>query len=144
MKKQIMILALAIGIAANGVAQQAVGNIVSGTPPTAPVLGLSQLEVQGRLFTQNSITNPTGVQITGNFGTTARWNSMRNLNVGTGGLTQTLNGLRTQTNGRALAWGHTIPNGGSVSNPLINGAATVPHLCRQAIWNLDLLQTPLP
>lgn len=125
MKKQITILALAIGIAANGVAQQAVGNIVSGTPPTAPVPGLSQLEVQGRLFTQNSITNPTGVQITGNFGTTARWNSLGNLNVGTGGLTQTLNGLRTQTNGRGLVFGHSIPSGGTVSNPFIQWVGNV-------------------
>jgi hypothetical protein len=86
--------------------------------PTVPVAGLSQFQVEGRLLTQNSFTAPTPLSgnITGSFTATARWNSMGNLNAGA----QTLNGFRTQTNGRALVSGHSILNTGTVlSNPFI-------------------------
>lgn len=65
---------------------------------------------------------PGDVRITGNFGTTARWNSLGNLNAGT----QTLNGLRTQTNARGLVFGHSINNTTSVvSNPFIQWIGNV-------------------
>ena len=95
--------------------------------PTAPA-NISQFEVRGKLITQNStLTTPTNLTQTGSFDVTARWNSMGNLNSGS----QTLNGVRTQTNGRGLAWGHLVPNGGSVSNPFIewignSGASIIP------------------
>jgi len=87
--------------------------------PTNPA-NISQLEVTGKSLTQNSQNNPTGVQITGSFGPSARWNSMGNIPA----TTQTLNGFRTQTDGRGLAWGHSIPaagqsNAGIVSNSFI-------------------------
>ena len=81
------------------------------------------------MITQNAFVglgNPPAGQQTGEFGTSARWNSMGNLdfNAVTPNLTQTLNGIRTQTNGRGLAWGHSIPapgqpNAGIVSNSFI-------------------------
>jgi hypothetical protein len=93
--------------------------------PTTPA-NISQLEVNGKLLTQNSKNSPSGVQVTGSFDATARWNSMGNIdyNAVAPNLTQTLNGLRTQTNGRGLAWGHSIPapgqtNAGKVSNSFI-------------------------
>jgi hypothetical protein len=97
-------------------------------PQTLP-LNISQFEVSGKLITQNGYVGILGIpggQRTGEFGTTARWNSMGNLdfNVTTPNLTQSLNGIRTQTNGRGIAWGHSIPapgqnNAGVLSNPFI-------------------------
>ena len=85
-------------------------------PATTPLPNLSQFQVEGRLITQNSFPLATGVQTTGSFTPTARWNSMGNLPSGT----QTLNGFRTQTDGRGLAWGHFIPNStGLVGNSFI-------------------------
>ena len=93
------------------------GNVVPTGLVTAQP-NISQFEVSGRLITQNSFLG-VGViplaQQTGSFGATARWNSMGNLPSGT----QTLNGFRTQTDGRGLALGHLIPNGGTVSNSFI-------------------------
>jgi Chaperone of endosialidase/Secretion system C-terminal sorting domain len=91
-------------------------------PPAAIInsvpADISQFQAESRLITQNFYSAPVGANITGNFGVTARWNSMGSLNAGT----QTLNGYRTQTNGRALVTGHSIANLGpvnNVSNPFI-------------------------
>jgi len=94
------------------------GSPVNATPTTVPS-NISQFEVSGKLITQNSFVGlgaiPVGQQ-TGDFGASASWNSMGNLNAGS----QTLNGFRTQTNGRALTFGHTINNNtGALSNSLI-------------------------
>ena len=104
------------------------GAPTNATPQTNP-LNISQFEVSGRLITQNAFVGTTAIpaaQQTGNFGSAARWNSMGNLNFNatTPNLTQTLNGFRTQTDGRGLAWGHSIPapgqpNAGVVSNSFI-------------------------
>jgi len=94
-----------------------IGGVPSGIPTTSPA-SLSQLEVQTKLLTQNSfvVSSPLDLRATGNFGTTARWYSLGNLNAGT----QTLNGLRTQTNGRGLVLGYSINNSTSaLSNPFI-------------------------
>ncbi len=103
-------------------------NFATTSIPTVPA-NISQFEARGRLITQNGFigtTTPPAGQQTGEFGTAARWNSMGNLdfNAVTPNLTQTLNGIRTQTNGRGLAWGHSIPapgqpNAGVLSNPFI-------------------------
>ncbi len=94
-----------------------IGGVPSGTPLTAPTPGLSQLQVDRRLITQNNFGGLLAgdPRITGNFGATARWNSMGNLTAET----TILNGFRTQTNGRALTSGFKIPNTGVVSNPFI-------------------------
>jgi Chaperone of endosialidase/Secretion system C-terminal sorting domain len=105
------------------------GAPTNATPLTNP-LNISQFEVSGRLITQNAFVGLTAIptaQQTGNFGTTARWNSMGSLPSST----QFLNGFRTQTDGRGFAWGHLIPTGGNVSNSFIEiignntGAASV-------------------
>lgn len=90
--------------------------VVTNPIPTAPA-NISQFQVEGALITQNSFIAPVpAANLTGSFSATARWNSMGNLNAGV----QTLNGFRTQTNGRALGSGHTIQNAtGLLSNPLI-------------------------
>jgi hypothetical protein len=94
---------------------------VAGAISTTPT-GLSQFQVEGALITQNSFVAPTAANFTGSFATTARWNSMGNLSAG---LTQTLNGFRTQTNGRALATGHSIINAtNALSNPFIQWIGT--------------------
>ena len=90
----------------------------NANPQTQPI-DISQFEVSGRLITQNSFSGigliPVAQQ-TGSFLGTARWNSMGNLPAGS----QTLNGFRTQTDGRGLAWGHSVPNStGIVSNSFI-------------------------
>ena len=114
---------------------QVTRSATSITQPSIPLTvpaNISQLEVSGRLITQNSFLGlgvpPLGQQ-TGEFGINARWNSMGNLNIS--GASQVLNGFRTQTDGRGLAWGHSIPNGGTVSNPFIewignNGVGVAP------------------
>lgn len=93
------------------------GVVVNALPQTVPV-GISQFQVGGRLITQNTTPGvlPLGdPRITGNFGVTARWNSMGNLTAaGT-----YLNGFRTQTNGRGLTSGYKVPSTGFVSNPFI-------------------------
>ena len=128
MKKVFMIFALATLIAVHGLSQVNVGtNLTNSLPLTTPA-NISQLETRGRLITQNAFvgtgTIPINLQ-TGSFSTNARWNSMGSLNAGS----QILNGFRTQTDGRALTSGFSIPNGGSVSNPFIewigNDASTV-------------------
>jgi hypothetical protein len=84
--------------------------------PTSPASVVSQFQVEGALITQNNYVPPIAVaNVTGNFGSTARWNSMGNLSTPN----QILNGFRTQTNGRALVTGHSIPTAGTVSNPFI-------------------------
>ncbi len=104
-----------------GVSLQAQTNsngAVSGTNPVTFPINLSQLQAAGRLITQNSTPGVLGAldpRVTGNFGLAARWNSMGNLKVGP---VDTLNGFRTQTNGRALAWGHK-KSGTVVSNSFI-------------------------
>jgi hypothetical protein len=109
---------LATGIFLNGQVTRTRSIAVTTNPiPTAPA-NISQFQIEGLLLTQNSFINPTVLsgQQTGNFGVPARWNSMGNLNAGT----QTLNGFRTQTSGRALATGHSITNAtGVLSNPFI-------------------------
>jgi hypothetical protein len=95
------------------------GVVAPTTINTTPA-GISQFQAETRLITQNSFvsTGVADVRNTGNFGATARWNSMGNLSAGT----QILNGFRTQTNGRALASGHsinTLMTGGMLSNPFI-------------------------
>lgn len=90
---------------------------------TAPA-NLSQFQVEGALITQNSFIAPAAANFTGSFSATARWNSIGNLNAGV----QTLNGMRTQTNGRALVSGHSINNAsGVLSNSFIQwiGNSTV-------------------
>jgi len=88
------------------------------TAPTTTPANVSQFEALGAAITQNSwlssITPPAGRE-TGNFSNRARWNTMGNIPA----TTQTLNGFRTQTDGRGLAWGHSVPNGGTVSNGFI-------------------------
>jgi hypothetical protein len=123
MKKVFMIFALATGFVANGFGQQNVGlNLTNVAPLTSPA-SISQLEVRGRLITQNAFLGFTPIplaQQTGSFGTAARWNSMGSLNAGS----QVLNGFRTQTNGKGLTLGYSVPNPGQpnagiVSNPTI-------------------------
>ncbi len=94
-----------------------IGGVPAGTPLTVPV-NISQLQAAGKLITQNStpgVLLAGDPRITGNFGVQARWNSMGNLPVG---LVDTLNGFRTQTNGRALTSGHK-KSGAVVSNPFV-------------------------
>ena len=104
---------------------------INGSPvtfiPTAPV-NISQFEVRGKLITQNSTTAvPTSLTQTGSFDPTASWNSMGNINFNvnpTTPLTQTINGFRSQTRGRGLAWGYSIPaagqpNAGVLTSPFI-------------------------
>ncbi len=120
--KKILFVSIATSIL-GGASLQAQTNsasaVVSPTINTSPA-GVSQFQVSGRLLTQNSTpgaaTLPlTDLRITGNFGVAARWNSMGNLKVG---LVDTLNGFRTQTNGRALTSGHK-KSGTVVSNSFI-------------------------
>jgi hypothetical protein len=103
------------GLSSNG-QTTSIGGVVNATPLTVPA-GISQLQVDRRLITQNTFGGLLAgdPRITGNFGATARWNSMGNLTAGT----TVLNGFRTQTNGRALTSGFKIPSGGVVSNPFI-------------------------
>ena len=93
------------------------GNVQTATSPATNPANISQFEVSGRLITQNAFVGlgavPTAQQ-TGNFGPTARWNSMGSLNAGT----QILNGFRTQTDGRGLTTGYSL-TGGVLSNPTI-------------------------
>jgi Chaperone of endosialidase/Secretion system C-terminal sorting domain len=106
---------LAIGILSNAQVTRTRTAAVAGVITTSPA-NLSQFQVEGALITQNSLVAPAAANVTGSFTNTARWNSMGNLNAGT----QTLNGFRTQTNGRALASGHSIVNATNVlSNPFI-------------------------
>ncbi len=95
------------------------------TITTVPIANLSQFEIRNKLLTQNFFSGagvPPAGQETGNFGANAKWNSMGSLNAGT----QLLNGFRSQTNGRGLTMGFSVPTGGSVRNPFIqwigNGA----------------------
>jgi Chaperone of endosialidase/Secretion system C-terminal sorting domain len=99
-----------------GKAQTSTNNGAIGTAnPTTSPTNISVFEARGRLITQNFQPTPAGIQVTGNFGTTARWNSMGSLNAGS----QILNGFRTQTDGRGLAMGYSVPTAGTVSNPTI-------------------------
>ena len=104
-------------------AQFATNNGTVGT--AAPTGGVSQFEALGAAITQNSwlgsATPPSGFE-TGNFSTKARWNTMGNIPA----FSQFLNGFRTQTDGRGLAWGHSVPNGGSVSNGFIEWIGSAP------------------
>jgi Chaperone of endosialidase/Secretion system C-terminal sorting domain len=129
MKKAIMIFALATGIGVNGFSQVNVGSNLTNIAPVTNPANISQLEVRGRLITQNAFVGlgaiPAGQQ-TGEFGANARWNSMGSIpfNAVTPNLTQTINGFRTQTDGKGLAWGYSIPapgqpNAGVASNPFI-------------------------
>ncbi len=106
--------------------------------PTDPG-NISQFEVRGKLITQNSTTAvPTSLTQTGSFDPTASWNSMGNINFNavTPNLTQTINGFRSQTKGRGLAWGYSTPapgqpNAGVLTNPFIewignSGASVTP------------------
>ncbi len=95
----------------------------STPPPAAPFTPAnSQLEIRGnKLITQNFQNIPTGTQFTGNFTTNSRWNSMGSLTAAS----QTLNGFRTQTDGRGLTMGYSIPNFGSVGNPTIQWIGSV-------------------
>ena len=143
MKKRITILALAIGTFAHGFGQQNVGVSLTNVAPLTNPIDISQLEIRGRLITQNSFLG-TGVipaaQQTGNFGTTARWNSLGNLNAGT----QTLNGLRTQTNGRGLVLGYSINNSTStLSNPFIQWIGNVTNASVQP-GDLDFIVADNP
>ncbi len=115
MKKEIMICALATTMVVNAFSQQNVGTPLSTVAPATNPPGISQLETRARLITQNFFNNPNATQITGNFGTTARWNSMGSLSAG---LTQVLNGFRTQTDGRGLTTGYSVA-AGVLSNPTI-------------------------
>jgi Chaperone of endosialidase/Secretion system C-terminal sorting domain len=115
-----------------------------GTPTTSPTLGLSQLQVSGRLLTQNSTPGAgtllaTDPRVTGNFGLPARWNSMGNLTAGP----DTLNGFRTQTNGRALAWGHK-KRGTVVSNSFIEWIGNTGTAPVTAPGNLEFRWAPAP
>jgi hypothetical protein len=89
---------------------------------TQPAL-ISQFEVSGKLITQNAFVGTTPIpfnQQTGNFNAPARWNSMGSLPLQPFGVsTQFINGFRTQTDGRGLAWGHLVPTGSTVSNAFI-------------------------
>ena len=136
-------MALAIGTFANGFGQQNVGVSLTNVAPLTNPIDISQLEIRGRLITQNSFLG-TGVipaaQQTGNFGTTARWNSLGNLNAGT----QTLNGLRTQTNGRGLVLGYSINNSTStLSNPFIQWIGNVTNASVQP-GDLDFIVADNP
>ena len=91
--------------------------VVPNNPITIPT-NISQFEVSGRLITQNAFVGTGAIPVaqqTGNFGTTARWNSMGSLSAG---LTQILNGFRTQTDGRGLTTGYSVA-AGVLSNPTI-------------------------
>lgn len=114
-----MVFALATGIVGSAIGQQVVTTnaVISGTAPLTNPLDISTLEARGRLITQNSLNNPTGLQVTGSFDQTARWNSMGSLTIPVTG--RVLNGFRTQTDGRALVWGHTVSPTDFVSNSFI-------------------------
>lgn len=122
MKKSITIFALTTQMVLSAIAQQNAGSVPNGVTPSTLPANISSLEARGRLITQNSQQIPFGNELTGSFANTARWNSMGNLNAGS----QILNGFRTQTNGRALVLGHSIPNGGSVSNTFVQWGGNQP------------------
>ena len=119
-----MIFALATGMVANVFAQQALNNgfVVNTPPTTVNPTGFSQFEVSGGAITQNfytGTTTPSGEE-TGNFATTARWNTMGSLRVAP---TAIVNGYRTQTDGRALTTGYitSFTNPGSTTlNPALS------------------------
>ena len=104
-------------------------NVSQPVPIATLPANISQFEVSGRLITQNAFVGTAAIpatQQTGNFGATASWNSMGNINFNavTPNLTQTINGFRSQTNGRGLAWGYSTPapgqpNAGVLSSPFI-------------------------
>jgi Secretion system C-terminal sorting domain/Chaperone of endosialidase len=121
MKKRIMIFALISGIGVNGFSQQNVGTLPTNTLPSTTPANISQLETRVRLITQNFYNVPTGTQLTGNFATNSRWNSMGSLNAGS----QILNGFRTQTDGRGLTMGFSVPAAGSVTNPFIQWIGSI-------------------
>jgi hypothetical protein len=120
MKKRTLAAACLIAAATASYAQstRSNGTVANVNPVTNPT-NISQFEVSGRLITQNGYVGaPNSMpanQQTGNFNTSARWNSMGSLNAGS----QVLNGFRSQTNGRGLTMGYSVPTGGSVSNPTI-------------------------
>ena len=113
-------------------------NVLPQAPLTSPT-NISQLEVRGnRLITQNFQPSPAGLQITGLFGATARWNSMGNLTPAPGS-TAILAGFRTQTDGRGLAMGYStslvVPTSNTLNSSLsdpfiewIGNAAVSPTL----------------
>ena len=115
MKKIIIAFALATAIVPGAFSQQNAGTVPTGVLPVTTPANISQLEAQGRAITQNFQSSPVITQITGSFDPKARWNTMGSIPAAS----QLLNGFRTQTDGRALASGHSIPNGGTVSNPFI-------------------------
>jgi hypothetical protein len=98
-----------------GKAQQVIIDNANFSSVTTTPSSISQFQVEQKLLTQNSVFNPSGTQVTGSFTSNARWNSMGNLNAGS----QILNGFRTQTDGRALAWGHSVNSSGVLSNSFI-------------------------
>ncbi len=122
MKKVIISFALVTGIFTNAFSQQNAGTPLTTVAPTTTPGGISQLEVQGNLFTQNFQTVPAGSQLTGSFTNDARWNSIGSLRPIPGG-SLLLNGFRSQTDGRGLTMGYstsfTIP-GGSTINPSLS------------------------
>jgi len=108
-----------------GKAQQTISNTNVNSPvnPSTTPANLSQFEVDGRALTQNSQNTPTGAQITGSFDPAARWNTMGNIpNFPASG--DIFNGYRTQTDGRTLLLGHSIPNGGSLGNSFVEWLGT--------------------
>jgi hypothetical protein len=115
MKRLLLSFALATVIVPLTFGQQNAGTVPTGVLPVTTPANISQLEAQGRAITQNFQSSPVLSQITGSFDPKARWNTMGSIPASS----QLLNGFRTQTDGRALAWGHSIPNGGTVSNPFI-------------------------
>lgn len=115
MKRLFISFALATVIIPGAFAQQNAGTVPTGVLPVTTPANISQLEAQGRAITQNFQSSPALSQITGSFDPKARWNTMGSIPAAS----QLLNGFRTQTDGRALAWGHSIPNGGVVSNSFI-------------------------
>ncbi len=118
MKKQIMNFALVTEIISKSYGEAFEGTIPSNNSINTLLPNISLVEVQERLLTQNSITNPLGTQRTGSFATNSRWNSMRNLIAPS----QTLNGFRTQTDGRAITInGNTLQAGIYLYSLISNG-----------------------
>jgi hypothetical protein len=141
MKKQIMILALATGIVANGLGQPTTidGGAVSGNPINFLFPGLSKLETVGGLISQNKflVTSLTDTRATGSFATNAEWNSMGSFELIGTSPTRTFSGFRSQSKGRGLYLGFTYDGNDPSSNPFIQWSGANPPSSGINPGNLD-------
>jgi hypothetical protein len=123
MKKRIFIATFFVAVCSSADAQFTRNNgLVANTNPATAPTNISQFEANGRLITQNAFVGNPGLmppaQQTGNFNTSAIWNSMGSLQIPLGG--QLLNGFRSQMRGKGVTMGFSGPaTGTSVSNATI-------------------------